>query len=177
MTNKNIFITGSTGIVGKPLLKKLIENEHNVFALARSKNSVKKLEREKVSIVDGDILSDDLGKQLKSKNIDAIFHVAGVNKMCIKNPEQMFKANIEGTKNILKLGNELGIKKFVYTSSAVTLGEEHLKVGNEDASHRGYFLSQYEESKFIAEEEAFKLKKNYEFVSVNPSSVQGPWRS
>ena len=176
MTSKNIFITGSTGVVGKPLLRKLIENEHNVFALARSKNSVKKLESQKVSIVNGDILSDDLGKQLKSKNIDAIFHVAGVNKMCIKNPEQMFKANIEGTKNILKLGNELGIKKFVYTSSAVTLGEEHLKVGNENASHRGYFLSKYEESKFIAEDEAFKLKKNYEFVSVNPSSVQGPGR-
>ena len=105
MTSKNIFITGSTGVVGKPLLKKLLENEHNVFALARSKNSVKNLESQKVSIVNGDILSDDLGKQLKSKNIDAIFHVAGVNKMCIKNPEQMFKANIEGTKNILKLGN------------------------------------------------------------------------
>jgi nucleoside-diphosphate-sugar epimerase len=50
MTSKNIFITGSTGVVGKPLLKKLLENEHNVFALARSKNSVKKLESQKVSI-------------------------------------------------------------------------------------------------------------------------------
>ena len=47
MTSKNIFITGSTGVVGKPLLKKLLENEHNVFALARSKNSVKKLESQK----------------------------------------------------------------------------------------------------------------------------------
>jgi dihydroflavonol-4-reductase len=176
MTNKNIFITGSTGVVGQPLLKKLLDNEHNVYALARSTNSLKKLESQKVSVVNGDILSNDLGKQLKSKKIDAIFHVAGVNKMCIKNPENMFKANIEGTKNILQLGNEIGIEKFIYTSSAVTLGEEHYKVGNEDSKHRGYFLSKYEESKYIAEVEAFNFKKNYEFVSVNPSSVQGPGR-
>jgi len=45
MTNKNIFITGSTGIVGKPLLKKLIENEHKVFALARSKKFSKKIRK------------------------------------------------------------------------------------------------------------------------------------
>ncbi|MDA2969894.1 MAG: NAD-dependent epimerase/dehydratase family protein [Actinomycetota bacterium] len=176
MTFKNIFITGSTGVVGKPLLKKLIDNGHNVFALARSDNAVKKLENQKVEIVTGDLFSTDLNSQLKKINIDAIFHVAGVNKMCIKKPEQMFYSNIEGTKNILKLGNDLKIKKFIYTSSAVTLGEELNKAGNEDATHRGYFLSKYEESKYLAEVEAFKFKKNFEFVSVNPSSVQGPGR-
>ena len=96
--------------------------------------------------------------------------------MCPKNPDGMFKANIEGTKQMLELGNRLKITKFIYTSSAVTLGEELETVGSELSEHRGYFLSKYEESKFLAEKEAFDYDKDFEFVSVNPSSVQGPGR-
>ena len=98
--------------------------------------------------------------------------------MCSKNPQYMFDANIDGTKNILNLGNQLGISKFVYTSSAVTLGEDLGSIGNEN-SHltEATILSKYEESKFLAEKEAFNYEKNFEFVSVNPSSVQGPWKS
>jgi len=38
---KNIFITGATGVVGKPLLQKLIDNGHNIFALTRSEETKK----------------------------------------------------------------------------------------------------------------------------------------
>ena len=38
MKYNNIFITGSTGVVGKPLLRKIVKQGHNVFALSRSKN-------------------------------------------------------------------------------------------------------------------------------------------
>lgn len=176
MKYKNIFITGSTGVLGKPLLKKLIENSHEVYALSRSEESKKDLESQGVSVISGDILTSNLIDQFQDINIDAIFHVAGVNKMCSKNPQYMFDANIDGTKNILSLGNDLEISKFVYTSSAVTLGENLGSIGNENSTHRGYYLSKYEESKFLAEQEAFNFEKNFEFVSVNPSSVQGPGR-
>ena len=176
MKYKNIFITGSTGVVGKPLLKKLIENGHEIYALSRSEESKKNLESQGVSVISGDILTSNLIDQFQDINIDAIFHVAGVNKMCSKNPQYMFDANIDGTKNILSLGNDLEISKFVYTSSAVTLGEDLGSIGNENSTHRGYYLSKYEESKFLAEQEAFNFEKNFEFVSVNPSSVQGPGR-
>ena len=51
MKYKNIFITGSTGVVGKPLLKKLIENGHNVYALSRSEENKKILESKGVSVI------------------------------------------------------------------------------------------------------------------------------
>ena len=118
MKYKNIFITGSTGVVGKPLLKKLIENGHNVYALSRSEENKKILESKGVSVISGNILTSNLIDQFKNTSIDAIFHVAGVNKMCSKNPQYMFDANIDGTKNILNLGNQLGISRFclLYTS-------------------------------------------------------------
>jgi len=176
MKYNNIFITGSTGVVGKPLLRKIVDKGHNVFALSRSNNSDHLFSDLGVKKIDGDLFTESLYGDLSDYNIDAIFHIAGVNKMCSNNPEGMFKANIEGTKQMLQLGNMLKIKKFIYTSSAVTLGEELGTLGNELSNHRGYFLSKYEESKYLAEKEAFDYDKDFEFVSVNPSSVQGPGR-
>ena len=79
MKYKNIFITGSTGVVGKPLLKKLIENGHNVYALSRSEENNKILESQGVSVISGNVLTSNLIGQFENIDIDAIFHVAGVN--------------------------------------------------------------------------------------------------
>ena len=176
MKYNNIFITGSTGVVGKPLLRKIVDQGHNVLALSRSKNNDQFFSDLGVKKIEGDLFTEAIYDELSDYNIDAIFHIAGVNKMCSKNPEWMYKANVEGTKEMLQLGNRLKIKKFIYTSSAVTLGEELGTIGNELSDHRGYFLSKYEESKYLAEKEAFDYDKDFEFISVNPSSVQGPGR-
>ena len=176
MKYNNIFITGSTGVVGKPLLRKIVNQGHNVFALSRSNNNDHLFSDLGVKKIEGNLFTKSLYDDLSDCNLDAIFHIAGVNKMCSKNPDGMFKANIEGTKAMLQLANRLKIKKFIYTSSAVTLGEKLGTLGNEQSNHRGYFLSNYEESKYLAEKEAFAYDKDFEFVSVNPSSVQGPGR-
>ena len=176
MKYKNIFLTGSTGILGKPLLKKLVNEGHTVYALSRNKIYDDFLNSNNAKVINGDLVSDDIYEQLREKSIEAIFHVAGVNKKCQKDPSSMFRTNIEGTKQMLELGNRLNIEKFVYTSSAVTLGEQKGSIGNEDSIHRGTFLSDYEESKYLAEEVAFAFNKEFEFVSINPSSVQGPGR-
>ena len=176
MKYNNIFITGSTGVVGKPLLRKIVNQGHNVFALSRSNSNDHLFSDLGVKKIEGNLFTKSLYDDLSDCNLDAIFHIAGVNKMCSKNPDGMFKANIEGTKAMLQLANRLKIKKFIYTSSAVTLGEKLGTLGNEQSNHRGYFLSNYEESKYLAEKEAFAYDKDFEFVSVNPSSVQGPGR-
>ena len=176
MKYNNIFITGSTGVVGKPLLRKIVNQGHNVFALSRSNNNDHLFSDLGVKKIEGNLFTKSLYDDLSDCNLDAIFHIEGVNKMCSKNPDGMFKANIEGTKAMLQLANRLKIKKFIYTSSAVTLGEKLGTLGNEQSNHRGYFLSNYEESKYLAEKEAFAYDKDFEFVSVNPSSVQGPGR-
>ena len=176
MKYKNIFLTGSTGILGKPLLKKLVNEGHTVYALSRNKIYDDFLNSNNAKVINGDLISDDIYEQLREKSIEAIFHVAGVNKKCQKDPSSMFRTNIEGTKQMLELGNRLNIEKFVYTSSAVTLGEQKGSIGNENSIHRGTFLSDYEESKYLAEEVAFAFNKEFEFVSINPSSVQGPGR-
>ena len=84
MKYKNIFLTGSTGILGKPLLKKLVNEGHSVFALSRNKLNDDFLISNNAKIINGDLFNDDIYEQLKEKSIEAIFHVAGENKKCQK---------------------------------------------------------------------------------------------
>ena len=58
MEYENIFITGSTGVVGKPLLKKLAGKGHKVYALDRSKNSNDEFEKIGVTSIQGDLFDD-----------------------------------------------------------------------------------------------------------------------
>ena len=109
---------------------------------------------------------------------DLVFHVAGINRMCAPDPAEMYRVNVEGTRNVLKAAAAAGVRRLVFTSSAATIGENAGTVGHEETSHRGRFSSHYERSKFEAErvvmtEDAGTL----EVVTVNPSSVQGPGRA
>ena len=172
---KNVFITGSTGVVGKKILEKLSELNVKTHALVRSEQGKAIVEEHNAIPIFGDLLDEDLDKKIG--NADLVFHVAGVNEMCSKNPSLMFNVNVNGTENIINASNKTNVEAFVYTSSAVTIGEDPGALGIESADHRGKFFSKYEESKYYAEQKAFSINKNFKFVSINPSSVQGPGRT
>ncbi len=108
---------------------------------------------------------------------DLVFHVAGVNKMCVPDPTEMYRVNVEGTRNVLKAAAAAGVRRVVYTSSAATIGEPEGAVGNEETPHRGHFHSHYERSKYEAEQVALARGSGVDVVVVNPSSVQGPGRA
>ena len=109
---------------------------------------------------------------------DVVFHVAGVNGFCLPDSSEMFATNVERIGRVIRAALRAGVGKVVYTSSAVTIGEQAGAVGTEATIHRGWYLSEYERSKVEAERavaiEAEDLGVNV--VSVNPASVQGPGR-
>ena len=170
-----VFITGSTGIVGRKILEELSKLDISIKALVRSEEGKSIVNSYNAEPIYGDILDQDLDEKIG--DADLVFHVAGVNEMCSKNPSLMFKVNIEGTENMINASNKANVESFVYTSSAVTIGEAHGALASETTNHRGTFLSKYEESKYFAEEKAFSINKNFKFITINPSSVQGPGRS
>lgn len=112
-------------------------------------------------------------------NCSTVFHAAGVNAMCLDDPSDMWHVNVGGSLNVLDAASAAGVRRVVYTSSAATIGEPHGVVGTETTAHRGWFLSDYEKSKFDAEQAVLDRAKvlGLDVVIVNPSSVQGPGRS
>ena len=108
-----------------------------------------------------------------------VFHVAGVNEMCARDPAPMFAVNVEGSANVIRAAASAGAERVVYTSSAAAIGEAGGTVGREDSPHRGSYLSNYERSKHLAERTVLGLGEELgvAVVCVNPSSVQGPGRT
>lgn len=171
-----VAVTGGSGVVGTALIRHLVESGERVVALSRSIESDRALSSGGVEPRRGDIL--DHGSLVAAfSGSEIVFHVAGVNEMCLRDPSPMYRANVDGTRTVLRACAAAGARRLVYTSSAVVIGEALGAVGDEKTPHRGYFLSHYEESKFQAEQALFQEHAGVEVVAVNPSSVQGPGRA
>ncbi len=169
-------MTGGSGVVGSAVVRHLVEAGHEVVALSRSRQASEKLEELGAAVVGGDVLDrESVGRLVKG--CWRVFHVAGVNELCSRDPSHMWKVNVEGTAIVVEQAALMGVERLVLTSSAVTVGEERNARGHEGSLHRGHFLSEYERSKTVAERLAFDLSGALDVVAVNPSSVQGPGRS
>jgi dihydroflavonol-4-reductase len=108
-----------------------------------------------------------------------VYHLAGANIPCLRDPSPLFDVNVGGSRNVVEAAATVGVRRMVYTSSATTVGERLGGGGGQDTPHRGWFLSNYERSKFEAEQVVMERASDLgvEVVSVNPTSVQGPGRA
>jgi dihydroflavonol-4-reductase len=172
------FITGASGFVGGAILRQLVEQGRDVRALARSSEAEQRVVTAGGIAVRGD-LDDPQALLAGMRGCSTVFHVAGVNATCLRDPTPMLAANVEGTAKVVRAAAAAGVGRLVHTSSAATIGEPAGTVGREDSPHRGSFLSAYERSKYLAERRALSLGEalGLPVVCVNPSSVQGPGRT
>ena len=169
-------VTGATGVVGAPILRLLVESGRRVGALVRSAGSAESVEAAGAVAVNGDLLNHASLVRAFS-GFESVYHVGGVNQFCVSDSGPMEAANIDGSRNVVRACAAVGVRRLVYTSSAASIGEEEGTVGDERSPHRGWFLSGYERSKYLAEQAVFAERTPVEVVAVNPSSVQGPGRA
>ncbi len=163
-------------MVGAAVLRRLVDDGHQVRALARSVRSQQAISAAGAAPVAGDLLDPGaLGRLVAG--CDWVFHVAGVNELCPADPARMWKVNVDGTRAIVEACARAGVGRLVHTSSAATIGERRGETGDEATVHRGWFLSEYERSKHRAEQVARGAPSHLDVVVVNPSSVQGPGRA
>jgi dihydroflavonol-4-reductase len=173
-----VFVTGGSGVIGGALVERLVARGDTVVALARSDEAAAKLTGRGAEVLRGDVLDvETLTRGMDGA--DLAFHVAGVNKMCVDDPEPMRRVNVDGAVAAVRAAAQAGLPRLVHTSSAATIGEEPGTVGREDSPHRGWYLSNYERTKTEGERAvlATAAETGQEVVLVNPSSVQGPGRA
>jgi dihydroflavonol-4-reductase len=173
----NALVTGATGYVGGAVLDHLVASGRDVAATVRSEAAGRGIRSRGGIPVAADV-GDNEALIRAMEGRDVVFHAAGVNGFCLPDSTEMFATNVDGSVAVIRAALRAGVGKVVYTSSAVTIGEQAGAVGTESTTHRGWYLSDYERSKVEAERavaiEAEDLGVNV--VSVNPASVQGPGR-
>jgi dihydroflavonol-4-reductase len=166
------FITGATGFVGSHLADRLLEKGYDVFCLIRKSSNLQWLKGKNVRLVEGDLFSNDL-LAATIKDMDYIFHVAGVVKS--KDKAGFEKGNYLATKNLLELTlkNNPNIKKFIHISSGAVCGP------NPDDSpineeYEPKPKTTYGITKKMAEDEVIKFKNQFPVVIIRPPAVFGP---
>ncbi len=178
MPGDPVLVTGGTGVVGRAIVKRLILAGREVRGLARSDRSAAALGELGARPVPGDVL-DPASLRKAMDGVGSVLHVAGVNAMCLRDPEPMYRVNVQGPTNVIEAAADAGVAMVVHTSSAAAIGEASGTVGREDSPHRGSYLSHYERSKRLAEHRVLDLAagRGVRAVIVQPASVQGPGRS
>ena len=172
-TSKKIFLTGSTGFIGSALVVKLLERGFNVRALVRSVPSVAQPNFEYVS---GDI-TDKESLRTGMSGCSYVFHLAAYAKNWAADPKIYTKVNIEGTRNVFAVAQELGVERVVWTSTIVTFGfTPPGVVGNEQMPrYLEHCFTEYERTKTVMERETAKwITNGLPLVIVNPTRVFGP---
>ena len=124
----NILVTGGFGLLGKPLVDKLIKLKHNVIILEKkSTNRIKFLKSKPKKIIAGNFLDKKLvGKILKDNKIDVVFHLGAITQVVdsLNNPYLTHQINILGTINFLENIREINPEIiFIYSSSDKAYGE------------------------------------------------------
>lgn len=173
-----VLVTGGSGVVGRALVERLAVDGRSVRALARSDASAEVVRSLGAEPVRGDVL-DPASLAPAMRGCASVFHVAGTNAMCLRDPRAMIRTNVEGSANVMRAAREAGVPRVITTSSASAIGEVAGTIGREDTVHGGSYLSEYARSKHLAEQRVFELaaELDVDAVVVNPSSVQGPGRA
>lgn len=170
-------VTGATGFVGSAVARKLLARGESVRLLTRAGSDRRNLEGLDAEIVEGDLL-DPASLAAAVKGCDALYHVAADYRLWVPKPDAIYAANVEGSRNIVRLAAEAGAARIVYTSSVAVLGinkdgtpsDEETPVTVDD------MVGHYKRSKFLAEVEIDKLvaETGAPVVIVNPSTPIGP---
>jgi dihydroflavonol-4-reductase len=170
-----VFLTGATGFVGYHVARALAAEGADLRLLVRKTSNLSNLKG-----LPGDLFTGDLSEPESLRpaiaGIDAVVHVAADYRLWIPDPQAMYRANVDGTRELLRLAREAGVPRFVYTSSVATM---HFftdgTVSDEDTPvSLGDMVGHYKRSKFMAEQEALKAAESGQRVMIlNPTTPIG----
>jgi dihydroflavonol-4-reductase len=171
-----IFITGATGFVGGHVARRYAAEGASLRLLTRQTSRLDSLTGIDAEMVTGDLREPE---KLRSAIIgcDALVHVAADYRLWVRDPEQMYAANVGGTRELLKLAREVGVPRVVYTSSVATMGfkADGTIVNEETPVALADMIGHYKRSKFLGEQEAIQAAKAGQHVVIlNPTTPIGP---
>jgi len=171
-----VLITGATGFVGHHVACALAAQGADLRMLVRKSSNLANLEG-----IPGDTFIGDLAEpeSLRSglAGCDAVVHVAADYRLWIRNPQSMYRANVDGTRELLRLAREARVKRFVYTSSVATMHfrRDGLVINEDTPVSLADMVGHYKRSKFQAEQEAIAAaQKGQKVVILNPTTPIGP---
>jgi nucleoside-diphosphate-sugar epimerase len=187
MTNNSAIITGTPGWLGNRFLDILLNGspESNISKPAANRQikalsniavtdqSSDILSDQRINFVPGDVRNKESLRPLFENTQDStVFHMAGIIHPRLIS--DLYSVNVEGTRNMLELSKEFGVKRFVYISSNSPCGtnKNNNDLFNEDSPYHPYL--NYGKSKMLAEQLVKSYADKLEIVILRPPWFYGP---
>ena len=171
-----VFLTGATGFVGHHVARALAAGGADLRILVRKSSNLQNLDGVGGETVVGDLLAPESLKPALA-GCDAVMHVAADYRLWIRDPAAMYKANVDGTRELLRMAREAGVPRVVYTSSVATMHfrTDGLVINEDTPVSLKDMVGHYKRSKFLAELEAIKAAQGGQKVMIlNPTTPIGP---
>lgn len=170
-----VFVTGATGFVGSHVARALAEQGADLRLLVRASSRTENIADLKAEPVVGDV-TDFTSLKKGMQGCEAVFHVAADYRLWVRRPEEMYLANVEGTRAILRAAQDSRVRRVIHTSSVATMGF----VGNGTPCNEDSPVSlkdmvgHYKRSKFLAERIVLEAGRGgADVVMVNPTTPIG----
>jgi dihydroflavonol-4-reductase len=180
LTADKVLVTGASGFVGSAVARRLLARGYAVTALVRASSPRDNVEGLGLQIAVGD-MTDQASVEAAARGARYLFHVAADYRLWARDPEDIVRANLQGTGAVMRAALAAGVEKVVYTSSVATLGVKRGGDGQAPADETNPLTEQtavgaYKRSKVVAERlvERMVADQGLPAVIVNPSTPIGP---
>jgi dihydroflavonol-4-reductase len=168
---KPTLVTGASGFLGWHVARLLVERGHRVRVLLRPSSKLRELDAEPVT---GD-LRDPASLERAAAGCGLVFHVAADYRLWAADESELYRSNVDGTRNILQAARNARVDRVVYTSTVGCIG---MPPGGEGDEDRPVTLEEmtgaYKRSKFLAERVALEFAASgLPVIIVNPTAPIG----
>lgn len=143
--------------------------------LTRKTSDLRNLEGIAADRVEGDLRDPDSIERAMA-GCDTVFHVAADYRLWVRDAQEMYRSNVEGTRDLLSAARKNNVDRVVYTSSVATMGFlSNGTLADEDSPVLlTDMVGPYKRSKFMAEQIALEVgRSGQHVVVVNPSTPVG----
>jgi dihydroflavonol-4-reductase len=168
-------VTGATGFLGAHVARTLAAQGADLRLLIRPTSDLRNLQGLEAERVTGD-LRDPASLDRAMAGCDTVFHVAADYRLWVPDPEQMYRSNVEGTRNLLQAARKARVGRVVYTSSVATMGfrSNGHPADEESPVSLADMIGPYKRSKYMAEQLALEAgRTGQDVVVVNPTTPVG----
>ncbi len=169
-------VTGATGFLGSHVARCLASRGDSLRLLVRPQSDCRALEGIVAQRILGDLRDAD-SLSHATAGVDVVFHVAADYRLWAPDPAEIYRSNVDGTRNLLGAARRSGVRRFVYTSTVATIAVPRPGPlpSESTVASLSEMIGHYKRSKFLAEQEALRFcNSGFPVVIVNPTAPIGP---
>lgn len=171
-----VLVTGASGFVGAAVVRALLRRGYRVRAALREGSPEANLTGLDVECVRADLLLPE-SLEAAVQGCAAVVHAAADYRLWAPRPDEVYRANVEGTGHLLDAAVRAGVGRIVYTGSVATLATDPTDASSDENSEAGleHMTGHYKRSKWLAEQLVLEhAERGTPVVVAMPSTPFGP---